>query len=379
MKLLIISHMPHHLRSDGRVVGWGPTVQELDQLATRFEEVRHIACLHDGAPPASSLPYEDDRVRLIPVRPTGGDRLRDKPGVLRAAPGYVRTMLRELPHADMVHIRCPANVPMIATILLPFLSSPGARWIKYAGNWRPTRHDSVAWAFQRWWLARPWHRGTVTINGTWPGQPAHVRSFYNPSLSEAELVAARASTEAKRLELPIRLLFVGRLEAAKGIDQAIAAFAQVVGRGIDATFDIVGDGAGRPEYEALARDLGVRQRVTFHGWLPRPALPEHYARAHLMLFPTTSEGWPKVLSEGMAYGVVPVTFAVGAIPQYLAEFATGVALETASADAFAGAVADYAADPGRWLEESRRARAAATNFSYATYLAAVDGLLEELR
>src|SRR5437660_12158298 len=102
MRLLIISHMPHHLRADGRVVGWGATVQELDHLATRFDEVRHIACLHDGPPPASFLPYRDDKVKLIGVPPSGGDRWRDKFSVLAATPGYLAAMLRELPHADMV-------------------------------------------------------------------------------------------------------------------------------------------------------------------------------------------------------------------------------------------------------------------------------------
>ena len=43
-------------------------------------------------------------------------------------------------------------------------------------------------------------------------------------------------------------------------------------------------------------------------------------QAYLMLFPSESEGWPKVLSEGKAYGVVPVTSDVSSIPQYLREF-----------------------------------------------------------
>ena len=77
MKLAIVSHTPHHLR-EGEVVGWGPTVREIDQLATLFSAVVHVAPLHDGPAPASDLAYRDARVRLRPVRATGGPRLADK-------------------------------------------------------------------------------------------------------------------------------------------------------------------------------------------------------------------------------------------------------------------------------------------------------------
>jgi glycosyltransferase involved in cell wall biosynthesis len=378
MRLLIISHMPHYRRADGRIVGWGPTVQELDHLATRFDDVRHIACLHEGEPPASFLPYKEDRVHLVPVPPTGGDHMRDKLGVLAAAPQYISTMLRELPHADMVHLRCPANVPMIGAMLLPFVRKPRARWIKYAGNWRPAQRGSLPFAFQRWFLSHRWHRGTVTINGTWPGQPAHVKSFYNPSLTNEELASASAAAHGKRLTMPLHLLFVGRLEAAKGPETALDTLAMLVGAGIDATLELAGDGPDRAACEQRAERLGIGRRVTFHGWLSRDQLGPLYARAQMMLFPTRSEGWPKVLSEGMAYGVVPIATAVGAIPQYLSEFGVGRALPETKPELFAEAIGEYVRDPARFARESADARERATSFSYSYYLREIDRLLAEI-
>ncbi len=52
--LAIVSHTPHHRTADG-LVGWGPTVTELDHLATRFDRVTHVAPVHDGPAPASAL------------------------------------------------------------------------------------------------------------------------------------------------------------------------------------------------------------------------------------------------------------------------------------------------------------------------------------
>lgn len=379
MRLLIISHMPHHRRGDGRIVGWGPTVQELDHLATRFSVVRHIACLHEGEPPASFLPYRDHRVQLVPVHPSGGDHFRDKLGALAATPSYFATILRELPHADMVHLRCPANVPMVAAALLPFLRRPRARWIKYAGNWRPARHDSYAYKFQRWLLSTPWHHGLVTINGNWPGQPRHIRSFYNPSLGDDELAAAAEVARSKRPGEPMQLLFAGRLDAAKGAGTAIETVAALRDRGIAAHLALAGDGPDRASYEQLAAQLGVADRVTFEGWLARTEMPSRFARAHFVVLPTGGEGWPKVLSEGMAYGAVPVATAVGAIPQYLAEFGVGRALPAADPQLFAAALAEYAADHARWQREAAAASDLARYFTYAYYLERIDEMLAELK
>ena len=43
LKLLVISHTPHYTDQDGRVVGWGPTLRELNYLTDLFEHVYHIA------------------------------------------------------------------------------------------------------------------------------------------------------------------------------------------------------------------------------------------------------------------------------------------------------------------------------------------------
>jgi glycosyltransferase involved in cell wall biosynthesis len=99
-------------------------------------------------------------------------------------------------------------------------------------------------------------------------------------------------------------------------------------------------------------------------------------QAHLMLFPSESEGWPKVLSEGMAYGVVPVASNVSSIPQYLRESGTGITFNPYDLDSFAAAIIDYARHPDRWHIESGRAITAAERFAYDTYLENVSNLLE---
>ena len=377
MRLLVISHTPHYIEH-GRVVGWGPTIRELDHLATRFDEVRHIAFLYREAAPRSALAYASPRIELVPVPPAGSPGVLGKLDVLRTSPIYIRTITRELRNADFVHVRAPANIALLAMLVLQVRQHPAGRWFKYAGNWMPEGRESPSYTLQRTLLARGHHRGIVTINGSWPGQPNWVRTFYNPSLDDTEIEQGRLAAGTKALTWPVQILFVGALSASKGAGRALEVLAEVRTRGVDAELDVVGDGPERLGLERLARELGVLQKARFHGWLQPVEVHERYRTAHLMLLPSLTEGWPKVLSEGMAYGVVPLAGSVSSITQYLRQFGAGVALPPHDVRAFADEVVRYASDPARWSLESRRAVEAARRFTFSHYLGAVDGLLAEV-
>ena len=380
MKLLVISHTAHH-RDHGEVRGWGPTVREIDRLASLFDELVHVAPLHPGPAPASALPYEARNVRLVPVRPSGGTTLLSKLGLLGAWAGYARVILRELRRCDTVHVRCPSNIGLLAIVLLALRARPRSRWIKYAGNWRPGRGESVSYALQRWLLRRGVARAIVTVNGSWPEQPAHVRPFVNPCLTEQELREGAAVGTSKDLRPPLRLLFVGRVEDAKGCGRAVEILAGLRKTGVDARLDVVGDGAERPAMTARAQAAGLGDRIRWLGWLPRPELNRLYGEAHILLLPSlSSEGWPKVLSEGMAYGAVPVASTVSSIPEYIETFRAGRALDPSDREGYVETIAAYVREPERWRAESRRAMEAAARFSYDNYLRAVrDVLLVEPR
>lgn len=94
-----------------------------------------------------------------------------------------------------------------------------------------------------------------------------------------------------------RLLFVGRLEAEKNCARAIRAFNEAAPR--EACLIVVGDGSNRAALEALARELGIADRVFFEGSLD--AAP-YYALADLVLVPSKYEGYGLVIVEALAAG-----------------------------------------------------------------------------
>ena len=372
MRLLIVSHTPHYHDGD-RVVGWGPTVRELGYLAALFDSVTHVAVGYSGQPPASALPYTAPNLRVRLVEPAGGSSLRDKAGILTAYPAYARAIRDEMSRADAVHVRCPANISLLALWLLARAGKPPYRWVKYAGNWQPDGREPRAYGVQRRWLAENRHRGVVTVNGRWPTQPDHVVTFYNPCLTDEEAGQGAALAAAKQLRLPVELLFAGELNEGKGVGRVLRVAQALQARGIPFTLRLLGDGPDRPRYEAQARANSL-DGVSFLGWVPRERVAEYYAAAHFILLPSQSEGWPKVLSEAMAYGVVPVAAAVSSIPQILGETGAGVALPVDDIAGMAGAIAGFIAEPARWSAASRAGVAAAHRFTYSAYQTAVTGL-----
>ena len=359
------------------MVGWGATVREIDALATLFDSVVHIAPLHRGPAPGSSLPYRAPNVRLHAVPPTGGLRWWDKSKILLRYPDYVRAILLERGKADVVHIRTPANIGMVSLLFFGLVRRPRARWAKYAGDWQRERPEPWSYRIQKWWLKNNLHRGMVTINGRSPEAAPHIHSFLNPCLTEGELEQGAAASRDKDLRQPVRLVFVGRLEAVKGVGVCLEVLAQLQRARVGASLDLIGEGREQPRFEQQARNLGISSGVNFHGGLARGLLGQFYAQAHFILLPSSaSEGWPKVLSEAMAYGAVPIASPVGSISEHLGRFEVGRVIQAREACAFTQTIEDYLANSALWQEESIKAVRAARQFSYTNYLVAVRDLLK---
>jgi glycosyltransferase involved in cell wall biosynthesis len=366
MKLLIVSGMAHYL-DGGRVLGWGPAVREIDCLAAGFDEVRHLAMLYPGPPPPTSRPYSSPAILLVPMEPSGGRGLWAKLGILRRWPWYAQACLRELRRADAVHVRCPAHLSLVALLLLCLVHRPSLRWAKYAGNWRPAGREPLFFGLQRRWLEFGIHGGLVTVNGEWPDQPAHVYSLHNPCLSEAELRAADGATRNKQVREPLRLLFAGRLCASKGAGRAVRILGELRSRGWQARLDIAGDGPLASEIREEAERLALSDSVTFHGWLAADALRNLYREAHFLLLPSSTEGWPKVLGEAMAFRAVPLAGAVSCIPQILHTAQAGVALQPDDVRGFVFRIEKLVQDPAAWRQMADCGQRAAAEFTYEAY------------
>lgn len=138
-----------------------------------------------------------------------------------------------------------------------------------------------------------------------------------------------------------RLLFVGRVSPEKGVHTLLGAFARVAERFPRAHLDIVGPRTELPSrllvdlsedplvqglkrfypidgnssyqlaLDALIKQMGLSDRVTFHGSLPHYEIVKHYQSADVVVNPSLSETFGISIVEGMACGVPVVGTQVG--------------------------------------------------------------------
>jgi glycosyltransferase involved in cell wall biosynthesis len=376
MKLLIISHTPHFSVNE-TIVGWGSTVREIDRLADLFEEVVHLAPLYPGDPSLNDIAYTRENVRFLPVQPAGGRRSIDKFGILLRLPSWIRKIRRAVREAEAIHVRCPAGISLVALGVIFSQVKDKPVWVKYAGDWNPKSKPTLSYRIQRSILRKARRNVIVTVNGQWPDQHEHIVSFRNPSLTSREYQQARKTAVEKRLSFPIQLLFVGRLDRSKGVDRLLKVATKLKETGLDYRLSLVGNSPERETFEQFVTEQGLSEFVTFAGWQPITAVQKYYRAAHLFVFPSTSEGWPKVLSEAMAHGVVPIASAISCIPQELDNIGCGKTVAQDDILGFTQTIQFYIENPDIWKAESLIAAEAGKSYTYQAYLHAVSNLFKD--
>jgi glycosyltransferase involved in cell wall biosynthesis len=102
---------------------------------------------------------------------------------------------------------------------------------------------------------------------------------------------------------------------------------------------VAGLGPDDARLRAIVAELGLNDDVYFAGPLHGEEKDALWRRAHVFAFPTYHrEGLPYALLEAMAAGAVPVTTAVGAIPDVMVDNEHGVLVETKNPAAVADAL-----------------------------------------
>ncbi len=112
-----------------------------------------------------------------------------------------------------------------------------------------------------------------------------------------------------------RLLTVSRLVECKGIHHLLMALARLKQIGQVFNLRIVGDGDHRSHLEQLRNRLGLKDRVTFTGYVPYTELPEVYQQADAFVLPSLTESFGQVFAEAMACGLPVVGTTAGGIPE----------------------------------------------------------------
>jgi phosphatidylinositol alpha 1,6-mannosyltransferase len=123
----------------------------------------------------------------------------------------------------------------------------------------------------------------------------------------------RKAAEAVQPEGPPVILFVGRLDPEKRVQELITSFA-MLSADTGVRLEIVGDGDQRAELTAQAARLGIAGRVDFRGRIDDAALLDAYARASVFCMPGIAELQSIVTLEAMSAGKPVVAANAMALP-----------------------------------------------------------------
>ncbi|PYD00385.1 glycosyltransferase family 4 protein [Microbacterium esteraromaticum] len=128
-----------------------------------------------------------------------------------------------------------------------------------------------------------------------------------------------------------RILFVGRLTGEKQVDVVLRAV-QRLDPALDVHFDIAGGGDQRKALESLTAQLGIADRVTFHGLVTDEQLRELYSRSSVFAIASIAELQSIVTMEAMASALPVVGANAVALPHLVHDGENGHLFEPGNVD-----------------------------------------------
>lgn len=342
------------------VHAYEPVMREVVILATMFDEViwlgSRVDCLSSIL--TAHKPHNVRLVAMPSVRHTSFNMLK----VLAAYPVFIFTILRYWRSATHVHTRGPSHPAFIALLFSKVLGSK-QYWHKYAGNWTSTAAPFM-YRLQRN-LLRALNKPNVhvTVNGREERDGKHILSFENPCLYEAE--RSTATQVRKDFSGKLNLLFVGEFTQAKGLDVLMQVLENDLPERIG-NISLVGTG---PMYEEIKSRSERIEQVHLSGAIPRARLDDYYSKAHLLILPSRSEGFPKVVAESAAYGCIPVVTGISVISAYVNDGVSGILMHDNTSATVRKALQSLCdMDEAKLMNMSAAVKEVTAPFTYEHYL-----------
>jgi glycosyltransferase involved in cell wall biosynthesis len=144
---------------------------------------------------------------------------------------------------------------------------------------------------------------------------------------------------------PPTILFVGALDAVKGVDVLIRAFEIVAKRFPNAQLLIAGRGRLEGTLKSMVGAANLERQVKFLGFVDNLGIADLYQRAHVLAVPSIwKEQFGLVGAEALACGVPCVGSNIGGIPEWLRDGEWGYLVEPRNVESLADRIAELLGD-----------------------------------
>lgn len=356
---------PLHRGADGYET-YGPYARYVHEFARHFDEVVVLGPVTSGETHYRGCSLDAQNVRVV--------ELPDFSTHVQASgrlPTIFQTLRREIGHVDVVNCRHSAPFGYLLYFLgrsrgvgfFYHITSDPAEILAVGSKYRGLFGYAARFAYgmdfaiQRYVMRRTYS----FVNGRLPYERLkNITDRIEPIISSTLIGTDFRVRTDLGLHDPVRLLYVGYLKHMKGLSYLIDALQILLDKGQAVELHLVGAG---PQEDALRKQIGclhLSQRVHFHGYVPMgPDLNRHYDEADIFLFPSLSEGSPRVVLEALAHSLPVVSTNVGSVPELIVDGESGLIVPPRDAAALGDAVMRYTQD------EALRARCASAGYAAA--------------
>lgn len=164
------------------------------------------------------------------------------------------------------------------------------------------------------------------------------------------------------------VLGVGRFTDKKAPDQTIRAFAKVAAGHKKVHLEMIGDGPLLSQCKALAQDLGISGRVTFHGAKGHAFVRDRLSVASIFVQHSVTaktgdaEGLPGSIQEAMSSGLAVVSTRHSGIPEAVVDGQTGLLVDEHDVEGMSRSLDRLLDSPDLAAEMGRKGRERAVQY-----------------
>lgn len=160
----------------------------------------------------------------------------------------------------------------------------------------------------------------------------------------------------------VKLITTARLVEMKGLKYAVEAVSILLKKGVDVSYEIIGDGPLRNEIENQVRALGLQEKIILSGWLEHDEVKKRLLNAHILMAPSITadngekEGIPNAVKEAMAQGMPVVATRHSGIPELVEHGISGLLSDEKNVQELANNIEYLVRNESEWLKLGENAR-----------------------
>lgn len=323
MKLLVLSSSPL-IKKGNNYFAYSPYVKELELWQKYCNEIAFTCPIweEDNGLLISEIPFAINK-----LYETKGFNIKTFRSLLKAIQySFLNFYLifKSMIWADHIHLRCPGNIGLMGC-LVQILFPNKIKTAKYAGNWDPNAKQPLSYRIQKWILKNTFLTKNiqVLVYGEWNGSSKNIKSFFTASYSEKDKI----EVTQKILTGKIKFLFVGTLSIGKRPLYAVQLIEKLKKLNYDVQLSMFGEGNERNKLEKYINEHNLNDFIFLKGNQNQEEIKSAYQENHFVVLSSKSEGWPKVIAEGMFWGCLPISSRVSCVPSMLDNGNRGLLLD----------------------------------------------------